>query len=130
MKYHYPAVFLKEEDGITVTFPDFEYLVTCGATWDEAYEKAEECLGMGVSDCVQEDRKLPSATDLDQILLQENECSAIVTIDLEEWLQKYSTRSVRRNITLPEWLDRLAAKRKINVSKVCQEAIQKALDVK
>ena len=36
---------------------------------------------------------------------------------------------VRRNITLPSWLDFEATKAKINVSKVLQEALKKELGV-
>lgn len=129
MKYHYPAVFLSESDGITVTFPDFSYLVTCGSDLNEAFEKAEECLGMGITDCMEENTDLPVRTSLDDIELHENETIVIVSVDLDEWLQRFGGKSVRRNITIPEWMDKLASKRKINVSKVCQEALRKVLNV-
>ena len=129
MKYHYPAVFLCESDGITVTFPDFPYLVTCGTTLEEACEKAEECLGMGITDYIQENQDLPNMTPLQDIALEKNESVVIVSVDLDEWLREFGNKSVRRNITLPQWMDQLATKRKINVSKVCQEALRKVLRV-
>lgn len=129
MKYHYPAVFLSESDGITVTFPDFPYLVTCGSDLNEAFEKAEECLGMGITDCINESTALPVRTSLDDIELHENETIVIVSVDLDEWLQRFGGKSVRRNITIPEWMDKLVSKRKINVSKVCQEALRKVLNL-
>ena len=37
------------------------------------------------------------------------------------------SKTVRRNITLPEWLDEMAAKAKINVSSVTQNALKQKL---
>src|SRR5699024_4123707 len=102
---------------------------TCGSDLNEAFEKAEECLGMGITDCMEENTDLPVRTSLDDIELHENETIVIVSVDLDEWLQRFGGKSVRRNITIPEWMDKLASKRKINVSKVCQEALRKALNV-
>ena len=34
----FPAVFLKEEDGYSVSFPDIDGAFTCGETFEEAYE--------------------------------------------------------------------------------------------
>ena len=39
------------------------------------------------------------------------------------------SKNVRRNITLPEWLDDMAAKAKINVSAVAQNALKTELGI-
>lgn len=35
--YIFPAVFLKEEDGYSVSFPDIDGAFTCGETFEELY---------------------------------------------------------------------------------------------
>lgn len=126
-KFYYPVVFLKEDVGYTVTFPNFEYLVSSGDTEAEAFEKAEECLGMGISDYIMEGKKLPEPFKIDEISLNENEFVAVISVNMDEWMHKYEAKMVRRNITLPQWLNKLANQEKINVSQICQEAIKKAL---
>lgn len=40
----YPAYFEYEDDYITVTFPDFNGIVTFGSTFEKAYNNAVDCL--------------------------------------------------------------------------------------
>lgn len=47
-KFYYPAVFTIADDGITITYPDFDFIVTQGMNLQEAFEKAEEALGIGI----------------------------------------------------------------------------------
>lgn len=43
MKLHYPAIFLKEDDGrYTVLFPNIPEAVTCGQNYENAVEMAKE----------------------------------------------------------------------------------------
>jgi len=46
MKYVYPALFVKEDESIIVTFPDLEDTFTDGATMQEAFENAEDVLNL------------------------------------------------------------------------------------
>lgn len=128
-KFYYPALFLTEDDGITVTFPDFDYLVTCGTTWREASEKAEECLGIGIRDSLEEGKEIPSPTEMNQVEVGSGQNLAIVSVDMDKWMEDYDQKAVRRNITLPKWLDTMAKKKDINVSGICQEAIMKELHI-
>ena len=43
--------------------------------------------------------------------------------DSEEYRRKIDTRTVRRNVALPSWLNYEAEKAHINVSRVLQEAL-------
>lgn len=135
--YFYPAVFYLEDDGgYTVVFPDFDYVATQGDTLEEAYEKASEVLGIGIEDAMNGEIKLPSPSKLTEVFIDseigdpENATVVIVGVDMSEWLIRFSMRTVRRNITLPESLDQALRKKKINVSKVCQEALLKEVNLK
>jgi hypothetical protein len=46
MKYVHPALFVKEDESIIVTFPDLEDTFTDGATMQEAFENAEDVLNL------------------------------------------------------------------------------------
>lgn len=96
-KYYYPAIFLKEEKGYTVTFPDFEYLVTCGDSEFEAFEKAEECLGMGISDYIMHGKQPPKPSSLVDIHLQDQMYLVVVTVHMGEWMKKYESKWLEEN---------------------------------
>lgn len=48
---------------------------------------------------------------------------SIVDVDLAYYRRKMDNKTVRRNVTLPNWLNEEAEKAHINVSKVLREAL-------
>ena len=67
MKYIYPAVFYKEEDGrYSVLFPDFD-VATCGDDLDDAITMAEECLALQLKGLRQDGDDFPAPSPLDKI---------------------------------------------------------------
>ena len=55
---------------------------------------------------------------------------AMVDVDTKEYRRKIDTKAVRRNVSLPSWLNYEAEKAQINVSRVLQEALVATLGVK
>ena len=67
MRYAYPCnITLDEEEERTtgreaynVTFPDVPEAITCGWSWQEALEMAEDCLEVALGMYVEQDRDIP-----------------------------------------------------------------------
>ena len=53
----------------------------------------------------------------------------MVDIDFAEYRRKVDDKTVRRNVTLTNWLNQEAEKTHINVSRVLQEALMMKLGV-
>lgn len=53
----------------------------------------------------------------------------MIDIDLDKYRMKADNRCVRRNVTLPNWLNALADEAGINVSKTLQDALMQVLNV-
>lgn len=131
MKYYYKAVFEKEIDGgFTVTFPSIEEAVTYGKSLEEAVEMAKECLGM----CLEtraEDGYNPYQNNIDEdVHCNENSFIMLVEFDTLEYNRKYNKKSVRKNVTIPAWLNELAEANNINFSNVLQNALMAQLNIK
>lgn len=54
---------------------------------------------------------------------------SLIDMDSSEYRRKTDTRTVRRNVALPSWLNYEAEKAGINVSRVLQEALINVLGV-
>ena len=54
---------------------------------------------------------------------------SLVDVDLDAFRQREKSKSVRRNITLPQWLDDMATAAKLNVSAITQRALKKELGI-
>ena len=99
----------------------------------EAYEKAVEVLGIGIEAALSGEIRLPRPSALEELHADpemgaiEKAEKVLVGVDMNSWLLQFSTKTVRRNISLPESLNIALNKKKINVSKVCQEALMKEI---
>ena len=123
--YIFPAVFLKEEDGYSVSFPDIDGAFTCGETFEEALFMAKDCLELNL-DTVDE---IPYVSDIDKIKLNENEYLVMVQADMLNFRKKNDNKPVKKTLTIPKWLNDLGIEKKINFSKVLQDALKEKLQV-
>ena len=123
--YIFPAVFLKEEDGYSVSFPDIDGAFTCGKTFEEALFMAKDCLELNLNTV----DEIPHVTDIDKIKLNENEYLVMVQADMLNFRKKNDNKPVKKTLTIPKWLNDLGIEKKINFSKVLQDALKEKLQV-
>ncbi|MBQ7065915.1 MAG: type II toxin-antitoxin system HicB family antitoxin [Lachnospiraceae bacterium] len=129
-KYVYPAVFKKEDDGkYSVVFRDLEGCYTCGDNLEHSIEMAEDVLALVLYGYEVEGKEIPVPSNIQEIKVGDNEFINYIKCDTLEYRKMYNNKSVRKNVTLPEWLNEEAEKAQINVSKVLQEALMKKLGV-
>lgn len=122
-KYYYPAVFSQEGDGYNVMFPDLEGCFTCGDDLAEALWMAEDVLACCLCDLEIEDRMLPEPSEADTIHLQTGEFINYITCDTDAYKRQYKKISVKKTLTIPQWLNEAAINRNVNFSQVLQEAL-------
>lgn len=123
-KLFYPAVFTPEDDGgYSVAFPDMDGCFTQGETIEEAYEMAFDALGLAIDFLESEKRTIPSPSAPNKIKLNENEFIVIIEFDMLEYQKKHNSKSVKKTLTIPQWLNEEAMAKNINFSQVLQEAL-------
>lgn len=129
MKNSYPVILTPCEGGYVVYIPDFN-INTEGKTITDALEMAKDAIGIiGIE---LEDRKevLPMPADIKSVAKEnEDDIVSLVAVDFTEYRRKNDMRSVRRNVTLPSWLDFEAEKSGINVSAILQRALKQELHI-
>ena len=136
MKNVYPVFFTKTEDCVLVEVPDLEIL-TEGKDMNDAIFMARDAIELK---CVsmedaKEDIPEPSEIidlDITKATFAEEGTTVISLVDIDstEYRRKIDTRTVRRNVALPSWLNYEAEHAGINVSRVLQEALMNVLGVK
>lgn len=129
----YPAIFYKEKDEYSVIFPDLNYLSTCGENLNDAMEMAIDCLAGYLYTSKLDDDKLPEPSKIDDIhpidiantigFDGKDSFINLISVDLEDYAKTHFNKSVKKTLTIPEWLNREATKKNINFSKVLQEAL-------
>lgn len=125
MKYVYPALFVVEDDGIIVTFPDLDDTFTDGATMQEAFENAEDVLNLMLWNREEEKEVIPPPSSPEQVSVPQGATLAMIKADTLAYRKLHDTKTIRRSITIPSWLDTLARERNINFSQLMQNAIRR-----
>ena len=125
MKYVYPALFVKEDESIIVTFPDLEDTFTNGATMQEAFENAEDVLNLMLWNREEEKDDIPMPSSPEQITVPQEATLAMIKADTLAYRKLHDQKTIRRSITIPSWLDTLARERNINFSQLMQNAIRR-----
>lgn len=136
MKSVYPVIFTQVKDCVLVEVPDLEIL-TEGKDLPNAIDMARDAIGLkGIT---LEDKKLPinPPSDINSIQLSNStfandgeSCISLVDIDFTQYRKMVDNRTVRKNVTLPSWLNFEAEKANVNFSRVLQDALMNQLGVK
>ena len=131
----YPTIFTPADGMILVEVPDLE-IQTEGKDYSDAIEMARDAIGL--KGILLEDAGLPipEASDISAVAPEKGTFAeagksyvSLVDIDFMTYRRKIDTKTVRRNVTLPNWLNQEAEAAHINVSKVLQEALMSRLGV-
>lgn len=123
-KYVYPAVFTQEDNGqYSVVFRDLEGCYTCGDSIEQAIEMAEDALALVLYGYEVEGKEIPRPSSRESIEVQQGEFVNDIRCDTLAYRKMYNNKSVRKNVTLPEWLNEEAEALKIDFSQVLQEAL-------
>ena len=127
MKLVYPVVIQKEqskgEKYRIVYVPDIDSY-TEGESIGDCINMARDLIGLHCLSLDEDDNKtFPDATPLEDIKCDEDSFVTLVDVDYDEYKKQYSLKTVRRNVTLPSWINYEAEKSGINVSSVLQKAL-------
>ncbi len=128
--YEFVAVFEYAEDGISISFPDLPGCLSCATTTEEAIKNSEEVLGLVLYDMEQEKEKIPKPTPFEKIKCKSNEKTILINVWMPLVRNELDEQSVKKTLTIPQWLNKLAEKENINFSKVLQSALKDYLKVK
>ena len=77
-----------------------------------------------------EGKSIPPASDISSVKSEEE--GAIVTLadcDIDAYRRMLEKRSVRKNVTIPSWLNEAAEKQHINFSAVLRDALMEKLNI-
>lgn len=127
MKYVYPAVFTKEDEGYSVFFPDLEGCYTCGDDLEDALRMAEDVLAFTLYDYEKESKEIPEHSDLKAIEVEDNKFANYIACDTIEYRKMHNNKAVKKTLTIPEWLNEEAMVKGINFSATLQEALKAQL---
>ena len=128
MKQVYPVILHPEvEGGFSVSIPDLN-IGTQGETIAESIDMARDAIGLwGI--CEQDEgRVIPEPSGLTPEH-EEGELVTLVDIDFDAYRRAHDMRTIRKNVTIPSYLNDLAERAGVNFSQVLQDGRKQRLGV-
>jgi predicted RNase H-like HicB family nuclease len=126
MKEAYPIIISKKEDGYYVSIPDFD-IATQGNDIPGAIYMARDAIGLIGIDMEEDGKELPQPNSV-KYTAEKLDIVTLVDVDFSEYRKKVDNKAVKKNCTIPYWLNEEAEKAGVNFSKVLQEALMKVLN--
>lgn len=132
----YPVIFTQthdEKDTVLIEIPDIEGM-TEGYGMADAINMARDYIGCACYEKADEYIKpasLISDIDISKGTFAGDGDSLVsyVDLDLDAYRRKMNTKSVRKNVSIPSWLNEEAERAHINVSRVLQDALMEKLGI-
>mgnify|MGYP000139128906 CR=1 FL=1 len=121
----YPVIMSKERDGYFVTIPDFD-INTEGKNLGEAIFMARDAIGINGLQLEDEGKELPEPFSV-KYDKEEGDILTLVDVDMTEYRKKHDNRTVKKNCTIPYYLNAEAEKAGINFSRILQDALKQEL---
>ena len=116
----YPAIFHKGEVcGYWIEFPEF-LSGTQGDTLDEAMQMAQEFLASTLACYIDEGRELPIPSNIKDLKVDDGFVT-LIQADPAPFIR--GNKTIRKNVSIPEWIAKRAQQAQINFSETLTEAL-------
>lgn len=135
MKIIYPVFFTQTETNVLIEVPDLEIL-TEGKNLSDAIVMARDAIELKCVSLEDDKMEIPKPSDFSSLDVKNSTFAtegktfiSLVDANPTEYRRKIDTKTVRRNVALPSWLDYEATQAGVNVSRILQDALMEKLNV-
>ncbi len=130
-KYIYPAIFTKEDNGLySILFPDLDGCFTQGSSVEDGMYMAMDVLSIVLCDMEDDKKEIPKPTEPMAIQVDNDSFVTLICADTAEYRKIYNGKSVKKTLTIPQWLNDAAIRENVNFSQTLQNALKEQLHLK
>jgi predicted RNase H-like HicB family nuclease len=126
----YPIILSPSKDGgFVISIPSFD-ISTQAESITDSILMARDAIGILGIDMEDDNKEIPDPINVDKSIIADNDIVTYVDVDFAAYRESVANRGVKKNCTIPKWLNNKAEKAGVNFSKVLQDALVDILDVK
>ena len=127
MKYVYPAILYPDDDKVGVTVPDLPGCHTYGNDKADALFMAKDALEMWLWNAENTCCPIPLASD--NLAIKYGETLTMIAADSDEYSKANETRSIKKTLSIPSWLNYQAEKANAPFSQILQQGLKEYLNI-
>ena len=135
MKKLYPVIFTQVENSVLIEVPDLKIL-TEGRDIENAIDMARDAISIAIVSMEDNNESVPIPSTIEDVDVTKGTFAdagksfvSLIDANIEEYRRKVDTTPVRRNVSLPNWLNQEVSAAGINVSRVLQDALMEKLNI-
>lgn len=132
MGYMYPTVFMEEGGNVLVSVPDLPGLHTFASNMADALFMAQDAIEMWLWDAENKGEDIPPSSSLAKIAEACKSPAQVVNMvaaDTDEYRRHNDTRSVKKTLSIPAWLNHQAEKANAPFSQILQQGLKEYLHI-
>jgi predicted RNase H-like HicB family nuclease len=122
-------MFESANDGITISFPDLPGAISCADTEEEAVSMARDALGAWIIANEDLGNDIPAPSRLSDVTCNAGQSICLIEAWLPIFREEERKGSVKKNVTVPIWLNALAEKKRLNFSQILQAGLKNTLGI-
>lgn len=124
-KLYYPAIFHPEDTGYSVSVPDLDGCFSQGDTIGEAFEMIQDAIGLYLADL----KDIPNPSMPGKVKADGDDFMMVIPFDELSYKRKHDTKSVKKTLSVPSWLNEAAEAAHLNFSSILQSGLKKQLNI-
>ena len=129
-KYLFFATFTAEEDGrYSISFNDLPGCYTFGENIEDGMKNAKEALELHLFGMEEDGDCIPETTNPIDIKIKENEFLVPIIVYMKPVREEINNKAVKKTLTIPYWLNKVAEKEGVNFSALLQKAIKEKIGI-
>ena len=127
MKYVYPAILYPDDGAVGITIPDLPGCHTYGTNTADALLMARDAIEMWLWDAENNSEAIPPRSG--SLEAAEGQIITLIAADTDGWRRANDTRSIKKTLSIPSWLNTQAEKANAPFSQILQEGLKSYLHI-
>lgn len=129
---NYPAILhCEEKDSCWITFPDFDNVFSQGKNMDDSIKMSIDALTLELAQREQNGKEFPDPTITEELSISKDEKLVYIVFDYDEQKKTINNfKSVKKTLTIPQWLNDEAMKAGLNFSAILQKGLKAELGIR
>ena len=131
MKLIYPACFYpcEEKKGYTVIVPDLPGCVSEGDSLADAILMGTDAACGWLLDELEDGNPLPKPTDNHSVSVEDDGIVSLLVLDIDSYAEKYGKNAIRKNLTIPAYMNTFVETHGLSLSQITQDAISNMMQM-
>ena len=127
MKIIYPAILTpcKIKEGYTIEVPDLKGCVSEGDSLEDAIAMGTDAACGYIISELEDGAELPKPSKQSKFKVKKDQLISLVICDTDAYDEKYSKKIVRKNVSIPAYLNTFGELHNLNFSKILKDALMK-----